>query len=493
MFEGIYKKRKNPIFNIAGWVLLVLVCLIFMFVGYSPDVDLMGSASSVAQVNGETISYAEFSRYLERVQEGRDSAKMSNDERTKMNREVVDSLVNRTLIVQAASEQGVVVGDEEIRDFLKQVPQFQDKGVFSILRYKELLRAQGLTEARFESQIVEDLIVQKMNQFYQKSSTDNDLIQKQEDAISKVKLNVQFVKKSPQEMILDSDISEKETADYLAQQSKKISDYYEKNKSNFTQNAGLRAQHILIKITPQTSDAQALAKIKEVAAQTTKSNFSEMAKKWSEDSGSKDRGGDLGLFERGRMVKEFDEVAFSTPVGTISQPFKTSFGYHFLLVNEKVEAKTKPLDEVKKQIATQLIKEDKKADVLKTWNEKLAAGQVDALLAQKGWKWDETGAFGLGDMMVPKLGDNNEVLTAALTLNAQNPVYKNVIEKDGFYYMIKLKSLEAQSVATKSKEPNMDFFKQMFERQQSFEMFQGWMDQLRKTASIHVNEKVISQ
>lgn len=130
MFEGIYKKRKNPIFNIAGWLLLVLVCLIFMFVGYSPDVDFMGSGSSVAQVNGETISYTEFSRYLERVQESRGAAKMSAEERKRLNKEVVDSLVNRTLIIQAAKKQGIVVGDEEIREFCVRSRSFKTRAFF---------------------------------------------------------------------------------------------------------------------------------------------------------------------------------------------------------------------------------------------------------------------------------------------------------------------------------------------------------------------------
>ena len=57
MFEGIYKKRKNPIFNIAGWLLLILVCFIFLFVGYSPDVDFMGSGGS--EGNQTTIGFLE--------------------------------------------------------------------------------------------------------------------------------------------------------------------------------------------------------------------------------------------------------------------------------------------------------------------------------------------------------------------------------------------------------------------------------------------------
>jgi peptidyl-prolyl cis-trans isomerase D len=493
VFEGIYKKRKNPIFNIAGWFLLVLVCLIFMFVGYSPDVDFMGSGSSVAQVNGETISYTEFSRYLDRVQESRGAAKMSEEERKRLNREVVDSLVNRTLIIQAAKKQGIAVGDEEIRDFLRKIPQFQDKGVFSVLRYKELLRAQGLSEGRFEEQIVEDMLVQKMNEFYQKTSVDSDLIEKQEDVVSKVKLNLQFIKKTPQDLVADSDVSEKEIADYISLQSKKIADYYENNKATFQQKEGVRAQHILIKTSPQMTDEKALAKINDIAKKLNKDNFTEMAKTWTEDPGSKATGGDLGFFERGRMVPEFDQVAFSSGIGEISKPFKSSFGYHILMVNEKREAKTPVLEDVKKQIALNLIKQDKKQDAVKNINEKLVAGTIDTLLAEKGWVWDETGAFGLGDMMVPKLGDNNEVLTAALTLTPQNPIYKNVVEKDGSYYMVKLKSIEAASTGVAKKDQPMDYFKQIMERQKSYEMFQGWMDQLRKTASITINEKVISQ
>ena len=63
MFEGITKKRKNRAFNYAGWGLLVLVCGIFIFTGYSPDVSFAGNGSTVASVNGEAITFNEFSRF----------------------------------------------------------------------------------------------------------------------------------------------------------------------------------------------------------------------------------------------------------------------------------------------------------------------------------------------------------------------------------------------------------------------------------------------
>ena len=497
MFESIYKKRKNPIFNIAGWGLLVLVCMIFMFVGYSPNVDFMGSGNSVAQVNGEAISYSQFSRYLERVQENRGANnKMTPQERSKLNKEVVDSLVNRALIIQSAKDQGVVVGAEEIRDFLKQIPQFQDKGAFSILKYKELIRAQGMTEARFEEQIVEDLIVQKMNNFYMMSSSDNKMIDDQEDAISKIKMNVAFIKKAKTEMVADAEITSEDVNKFVTEKSSQLNEYYKAHANDeFSQKESVKAQHILVKTSPEMSEEKALKKIKEIASQTTVKNFSEMAKKWSEDPGSKDKNGDLGFFERGRMVKEFDDVAFSMESGKISEPFKSSFGYHILLVNQKTQAKTLSFDDAKTSIAKKMLKEEKATDAVKVLKESLAQGQVDSVLAKKGWSWEETGTFGLGDMMVPKIGDNSDVLSAAMSLSMSQPVYKDVIEKDGFYYIVKLKGMGGAEVADKGKSPanNMDIFKQIFQQQKSYEMFQGWMDQLRKTASISVNQKIISQ
>ena len=85
------------------------------------------------------------------------------------------------------------------------------------------------------------------------------------------------------------------------------------------------AQHILVK------DAN---KVDEVLANVTIEKFTDMAKEYSCcNSGS--RGGSLGTFGRGQMVKEFDEASFNGPVGEIQGPVKTDFGWHFILVNRR--------------------------------------------------------------------------------------------------------------------------------------------------------------
>ncbi len=488
MFEGITKKRKNPIYNIAGWALLILVCLIFMFVGYSPEVDFMGSSSTVAEVNGESISYMDFNRYYERLQESRGATKLSEPERRQMQDRAVNDLVDRSLVIQEAKSQKITIPTEEMKDFLMQIPQFQDKGQFSLLRYKELVRMQGMTEARFEERVSEDMLLQKMNELYQRLAKKDEFLEKHEEAVSDVNLNIEFIRKSKAELAEAPTDAQIEAA--MKEKSAAISEYYNKNKeTEFTNKEQAKAQHILIKTSPTVTDAAALAKIEGIAKTLNKDNFTELAKKNSEDPGSKDRGGDLGYFGRGAMVKEFDENAFSLPIGEISKPFKTSFGYHIMLVNDRKPAGVVPLDQVKKDIARKLVTEEAASKSVESINAALKSGEGEKYIASKGWKWEETGSFSVGDILIPKIGDDSAIMTAALSLKP-GQIAPQVIEKDNTYVFVRLKSLGRGDA---KKQQQMDMFKQIMEQQKSMELIQSWLEHLRNDSRVSINNKMLSQ
>jgi parvulin-like peptidyl-prolyl isomerase len=95
----------------------------------------------------------------------------------------------------------------------------------------------------------------------------------------------------------------------------------------------VKASHILIS-TDNRTDAEALELIKEIQKNVTVDNFAEMAKQYS-DCPSASKGGDLGWFGKGQMVAEFEKAAFDLDVGEISEPVKTQFGYHLILVEDK--------------------------------------------------------------------------------------------------------------------------------------------------------------
>lgn len=130
---------------------------------------------------------------------------------------------------------------------------------------------------------------------------------------------------------------------------KEIKEYFEKNKDQLEQ---VDASHILVE------DEQTAKEIKEKL--DNGSEFSELAKEYSKDTANASKGGELGFFTKSSMVKEFSDVAFKLEKGQISDPVKTTFGYHIIKINDK---KSSP-DQLKDDI-TKVLNEKKYADYLK--------------------------------------------------------------------------------------------------------------------------------
>lgn len=497
VFESLYKTRKNRLINYFGFGLFVFICLMFVFTGNSPNVSFLGNSSVVAQVNNETIGLNEFNRVFERVQEG-NKKKLSADERKKLQKEALDTLVNRALILNQAKEQGVFISPSEIADFLMQIPQFQEKGQFSLLRYKELLKGQALNESLFEQKIADDLLVQKMNTFYEQATGESQWLQNHEDEVGKTSLNLSFVRWPLDKLSQSATVTDEEVAVYAQKNESQLKKEYDLQKdTTFTEPEQVQAQHILIKTSPQMTEEKALAKIKEIAAQIKDNNFADLAKKYSDDPGSKAQGGDLGFFAKGRMVKEFEAAAFSLEKGKISEPVKTSYGYHIIKVNDKKEGRTISFDEAKLNLARQKAKAEKNVAAVSEFRQQVAKAsdaEVLDLVTKKGGAWEETGAFTLNDMSIPKIGgsifDSDALLQAAVKLSVKNQISKDLIEKEGFVYLVRYNASKLNAVSSKAN--NMDFFKQIMARQEAFELFQSWMQQLRQDAKVHVNNKLLS-
>ena len=146
---------------------------------------------------------------------------------------------------------------------------------------------------------------------------------------------------------------------------REIQQYYTQHQKDYKVDEQVRVRHILIKVdqgaSPQ-ADAAAKAKAEDILKQIKAGgNFAELAKANSDDPGSKDQGGELGFLKRGATVPEFDQAAFTLPVGQTSDLVKTKFGYHILQVEEKQTAHTRPLDEVKPTIVALLTRQKETA------------------------------------------------------------------------------------------------------------------------------------
>jgi peptidyl-prolyl cis-trans isomerase D len=170
-----------------------------------------------------------------------------------------------------------------------------------------------------------------------------------------------------------------------------IEAYYEAHQETFRRQEQVRVRHILFKVAPDASqeqEAEVRAKAAKILTELRNgADFAALAKEYSEDSATAEKGGDLGFFPRGQMVKPFEEVAFSLPVGQMSDLVHTPFGYHILRVEDKIKAEIKPLAEVRQEVIAKLRDErareatlDFVDDLMVTLEE--APDQFDALATQ---------------------------------------------------------------------------------------------------------------
>lgn len=143
---------------------------------------------------------------------------------------------------------------------------------------------------------------------------------------------------------------------------------YDSDKAKYLLPEQVRAEHILIAVGPERTEAEALLRAEEVykKLKATPKEFSNYAQQYSDDPSVAENNGDLGYFPRGAMVKPFEDAAFELKKGKISEPVLTNFGYHIIRVTDKRKEKQQPFKEVKAALVEEARKlfQDQKRDEL---------------------------------------------------------------------------------------------------------------------------------
>ncbi len=240
---------------------------------------------------------------------------------------VVGELIKKTLLINAAEKEGMKVSDEEVEGSLKEIAAQIPEGE----NLEEFAKNAGVSLDRVRQQIVIDTKIRKLY--------------------------------------------EKVTADVTKPEEAEVQKYFDDHPEEFKQSASVDAAHILISTQGITDPAQLAAKekiakeLREEIVSKKGENFAEMAGLHS-DCPSKAQGGDLGEFEKGQMVPEFETAAFGQEVGTVGECVKSKFGYHIIKVNGKKEAKTLGFAEVREKLAEVLF-EQRKSEKLDSFVESL--------------------------------------------------------------------------------------------------------------------------
>ncbi len=345
----------------------------------------------VAKVNDEPITQMEYQRALEqerdRLQQMLRGADLTQFE-DQLKRQALERLIDRKLIVQAAREAGFTVSDRQLIAVLQGIDAFKDEnGQFSEQVYEQRIRQIGLSTTAFEDQLRTDLLAEQLvngitltafatprdiDEVFRLQDQHRDVgvalfplasvedqIQVSDEEIEAYYQEHQDAFQEPERLKLTYLVlAVDDLMDRVSVSDEEIRRYYEEHKDLYTVPEERRVAHILISVPEDGDDAEAKAKAEKIYQELKQgADFAELAKKYSDDPGSADQGGDLGYIEKGMLDPQFDEVAFALPEGEISEPVKTEFGYHIIKVLDVKPGQVKPLDEVRDEIARELKRE----------------------------------------------------------------------------------------------------------------------------------------
>jgi parvulin-like peptidyl-prolyl isomerase len=300
------------------------------------------------------------------------------------------------------SDAVAVVGDQEIskqqfdaliaqarasakqqkRDFPKAgSPEFknlQTQGLDYLVRRAEFEQKADDLDVKVSDKQVDERLLQLKKQFYGGDD------KKFKASLAKLLLTVDQVKKDVRAQLLEEAIYKKVTEDVKVTD-EEIDAFYKKNKSQYQQAATREVRHILVK---KKEKADAL-----YAQLENGGDFAKLAKKNSEDPGSKSQGGKLTV-SQGQTVPPFDKAAFSLVNMALSKPVKTQYGYHIIQPLSAVKkTKTTPLKDVKEAIRQQLVQEQKQKKMT-AWVDGIKKDFADETTYQVGYSPPETGKTG---------------------------------------------------------------------------------------------------
>jgi len=405
------------------WITYVVIgalILVFAAWGAYGIVDLsLGPANYAAKANGEKIGVKEAQDAWQRQQVALarqfGGTEIPAELKTRMQDQMLESMIADALLHAHVDKLGYRISDEALHKEVQQLPAFQVEGKYSPEAARYALQNAGLSEQEFEVSLRRQLERQQLEQAIVVSNFLTPSEIKRIQALEGEQREVRFLSLDPEKLaakaVTDDAAVEayykKNQAKYMTTESvhlaygelrldqvasqtvvtdKDVEDYYNKNKANYVQPERRQVRHILIETG--SDDAAALKKANEVVAEANAGkDFAELAKKYSQDVGSAQNGGDLGWATKGTsgLDPAFDEAEFSMKSGEVRGPVKTKFGYHILKLDAIEPEHVRTLAEARADIDAQLKKDraaERFGDVQESLQQKLEqpGASFDALV-----------------------------------------------------------------------------------------------------------------
>ena len=333
--------------HVVLWALLAMFILsmtIGGLVGGANVLDILAGnvdpRTTIAQINGEDISPDYFNQLVsQQLEQARSNGQKLNDFQIRRARDTAwDNMLQDVLVSQEVKRLNISASDEEVMyhlennppPFLQQNPSFQTDGIFDWDKYRTALASpQGdewlPIEAFMKNTYVPNFKLQKL--------LDESII------ITERNIKNEFIKRNVNYTISGIHItSGKVPVEESEPSDSEIREEYNKSKSDFKHDELRSVSYVSWKKEPAKNDSISVQKLATAIYERAKEGeeFATLANEYSVDPGNQGtKGGDLGWFGKGQMVKEFEKAAFTAKKGEIIEPVKSNFGYHIIYVRDK--------------------------------------------------------------------------------------------------------------------------------------------------------------
>lgn len=480
-----FLQTPGPIKKIVLGGLLTVICVLMaitLIPGFGNSSFFASSASTpgvVATVSGEEVRTSDVQRQARQMLEQQlpRGGPQASSLMPFFAQRAAESMIGQKVLLTEAERMRLRATDDDLREYMQQgqLGQMLFPGGNFVGQdgYQDLVTRLGYTVPQFEQLVKQDILVSKLRDLVIASAsvTDAEVHQQFEKQNTKVKFDYAVLKKDeiakgihPAESELKAyydrnkntyvnSIPEKRELKYVVVDKAKLLStiqvtpedlqaYYDQHRDQYRVPEQVNVRHILIKsplagpdgkVDPKALEA-ARHKAEDVLKQVKSGgNFAELAKKYSEDTGSAKNGGSLGWIGKGRTVPEFEKVAFSLPKGATSDLVQSSYGFHIIHVDDKQDAHVKSLEEVKSEIEP-LIKQQKAGQaVQREADDLLSAARTTSLekaAAAKSLQVISTDFVTHNDVL-PGIGSDPEFMTAAFSQNVNAPPEQAQLH-DGF-------------------------------------------------------------
>jgi peptidyl-prolyl cis-trans isomerase D len=530
MFDQMRKQSQSAIMILLfGFIIFVFV---FSFGAGSRGFRQgrgCGYSNVVATVNGEEIPEANYTFFLDqqmrRATQGREeNRKLRPEEKKQIQEETLNTLVDQALLEQGARRLGLLVSEKERNVAIRSLSQFQDENKrFDYKRYKLMIqRYYQTTPALFEKIMLDEMLSSRMAEIIQDTARvlDDELMQT--FVLRESKVDLEFAKVPASLYSKDIKPTDAEIEEFEKNNTVKLQEAYENRSELYHKPKQAQVAHVFFEIRKEYDAAQTNDKKEkaEISLDDIKkgTDFALEAKEYSEDDTTKESSGELPMMNREKMTarfgSEFAEAAISLSEGQLSPVVKSEKGFHVLKCLKVIPAEDHLFDEVKKDLARELVIQDianhkAQEEAQRLLNElragkKLsslvpaapATGKAEPASESSTLVSDRTGLFSRSGRFVPKIGVNEDLFALSFQLTMDHPVPEKVIELDK---SDSLKSYVVFALAEK-KEADLSAFPKEKEALRAqmlssrrYRQLSAWLADARKDAKVKVNEKMLSQ